>query len=437
MKIQFIRIFEHESLKIGEKGFTEKYLKLLSKYLGDKEGDDFPYYSLINNGVKFKQYVGVISVGDIQIEVLPKADKVAGDNDADTWESHLVEMLKAVFKMKVDLPTKAEQQIRRNRVLDVFLDHFMDEVENILHIGLVKTYRRVESNNTALKGRLVMTKHIVKNLVHKERFYVDYTTYDRNHLFNRLLYKALKVIPDIASGNYSVQRAKALMFEFPEVDDINVNDATFNHICFDRKTEDYREAMELTKMILLNYMPNMRYCRGNSVLALMFDMNKLWEQYVYVLLKRSLRDDGLKVTAQNRKDFWMSDDVGVKIVRPDIVVSDGNKCIAVLDTKWKCPKDSKASDSDLKQMYVYHHYWDTEHSALLYPGDNEAVEGHFAEEGYKCKMYFLPLKNNKESTPEIKSGILDLSKLIEYINQARKMIEEPLVDDNETIIVCV
>ena len=86
MKIEPIRIFEHESLKIGEKGFTEKHLKLLSKYLGDKEGDDFPYYSLINNGVKFKQYVGVISVGDIQIEVLPKADKIVGDGRATLWK---------------------------------------------------------------------------------------------------------------------------------------------------------------------------------------------------------------------------------------------------------------------------------------------------------------------------------------------------------------
>lgn len=111
----------------------------------------------------------------------------------------------------------------------------------------------------------------------------------------------------------------------------------------------------------------------------------------------------------------MSNDVGVKIVRPDIVVSDGNKCIAVLDTKWKCPKDSKASDSDLKQMYVYHHYWDTKHSALLYPGNDEVVEGCFAKEGYKCNMYFLPLKNHKEAAPEITSGILDLSKLIAYI----------------------
>lgn len=56
---------------------------------------------------------------------------------------------------------------------------------------------------------------------------------------------------------------------------------------------------------------------------------------------------------------------------------------------------------------------------------------------YTCKMYFLPLKNNKEATPETKSGILDLTELIEYINQARKMIEEPLVDANEKIIVSV
>lgn len=115
----------------------------------------------------------------------------------------------------------------------------------------------------------------------------------------------------------------------------------------------------------------------------------------------------------------MSDDVGMKIVRPDIVVSKGDKCIAVLDTKWKCPKDSKASDSDLKQMYVYHHYWDTKRSALLYPGDNEAVKGRFAKEDHQCNMYFLPFKNDKEATPKIKSGILDLSELIEYINKAR------------------
>lgn len=176
-------------------------------------------------------------------------------------------------------------------MLDVFLSHFLDEVEHIMHIGLVKAYRRVEANRSSLKGRLVLSKHIATNFAHKERFYVNYTTYDYNHIINRLLYKALQVIPDVASSDYIKHKAKSLIFEFPELNDIGVSAALFEKLTFDRKTEDYRKAVELSKMILLNYMPNLEYNKRNHVLALMFDMNKLWEEYVYIELKRKLGAD--------------------------------------------------------------------------------------------------------------------------------------------------
>lgn len=410
MKTELIRVFEHESLTVDEKVFTHNHLELLSKYLGDREGDDFPYYSLINKGVRFKQYVGVICVGKVQIEVLPKADKKAGNEDI--WERHLLEMLRIVYKLKVSVPTKADQKIKRNHVLDVFLDHFLNEVERVLHIGLVKAYRRVEDNRTSLKGRLVMSKHIVKNIVHKERFYVNYTTYDRNHIFNRLLYKALRVIPDVTPNNYISLRAKTLMFEFPELNDIVVSDSLFSKLSFDRKTEEYRNAIELAKMILLNYMPNLKYSSNNNVLALMFDMNKLWEEYVYIMLKRKL-GSGFTVLAQNSKRFWQSDSVGLKTIRPDIVVYSQGKCIAVLDTKWKCPKDGKPSDVDLKQMYVYHEYWGTGRTALLYPGASNHTDGRFYDTINKnvppktCSMIYLPINDGHE--------MIDLGKVEKYV----------------------
>lgn len=399
MITESIRVFEHESLKVGEKGFTSHHLDLLSKYLGDREGDDFPYYSLINKGVRFKQYVGVICVGKVQIEVLPKADKNVGNED--TWERHLLEMLRVVYKLKVSVPTKADQQLKHNYVLDVFLDHFLSEVERIIHIGLVKAYRRIEDNRTSLKGRLVMSKQIAKNIVHKERFYVNYTTYDCNHVFNRLLYKALRIIPDITSNSHIIHRAKTLMFEFPELNDIAVSHSLFSKLTYDRKTEDYRNAIELAKMILLNYMPNLKYSHNNNVLALMFDMNKLWEEYVYVMLKRKLGGE-YDVIAQNTKRFWYSDSVGLKTIRPDIVIRYNNKCIAVLDTKWKCPKDGKPSDADLKQMYVYHEYWKTERTALLYPGNTNKTDGAFYNVASSndtkkmCSMIYLPISNGRE-----------------------------------------
>lgn len=412
MRTELIRVFEHESLTVDEKGFTSHHLKLLSEYLGDREGDDFPYYSLINKGVRFKQYVGVICVGKVQIEVLPKADKKADDKD--TWERHLLEMLRVVYKLKVAVPTKADQKLKHSHVIDVFLDHFLNEVERILHIGLVKTYRRVEDNRTALKGRLVMSKHIVKNIVHKERFYVNYTSYDRNHIFNRILYKALRIIPDITTSNHIALRAKTLMFEFPELNDIVVTHTLFSKLSYDRKTEEYRNAIELAKMILLNYMPNLKYSSNNNVLALMFDMNKLWEEYVYIMLKRKL-GNGYTVLAQNTKRFWYSDSVGWKTIRPDIVVLKEKTCIAVLDTKWKCPKDGKPSDADLKQMYVYHEYWDTERTALLYPGINSWMDGNFYNSTStnkplkRCAMIYVPLEGAE--------GVVNLEGVVRFLEE--------------------
>lgn len=410
--MNLIRVYEHESLKVDKETFKEEHLRLLSKFLGEKVGDDAPF-SLIHNGVKFRQFVGVISVGDLQIEVLPKADKNAGDAQKNIWESHLMEMLKVVYKLKVKLPSKADQQVKRSPVLDVFLDRFMDEVEHLMHIGLVKAYRRIEDNRNALKGRLVMSKHIIKNLVHKERFYVEYTTYDRNHIFNRLLYKALRVIPNISTRSYTHSRAKTLMFEFPELNDVVVTDALFSRLSYDRKTEDYREAIELAKLILLNYMPNLTYQRGNNVFALMFDMNRLWEEYVFIILRRQLKD--YTVLAQNSKMFWRSSTYNKnKPIRPDILVMKEKKCVAVLDTKWKCPDNTKPSDADLKQMYVYHDYWNTDRTALIYPGNSEKVEGHFIkdkEETAECSMLFLPIKS--ESAPQF----LDVENLVNWLQK--------------------
>lgn len=417
MKHTLIRVYEHESLKIGEKGFTENHFDLLARYLGDSEGEDFPYYSLIHRGIRMKQYVGVLKVGDVQIEVLPKADRCATEQDKDKWESFLLTMLQSVFRLKVNLPTKADQQIRSNRVLDVFLQHFLDEVEQLMHKGLVKAYRRVESHNTSLKGRLVMSKHLTQNMVHKERFFVEYTTYDRNHLFNRIIYRALKTIPDIAANSYTAHRAKSLAFEFPELNDVVVNSALFERLAFDRKTEDYREAMELARLILLNYMPSLNHREDNSVLALMFDMNMLWEEYVYVLLRKACRGT-YKVLAQNTKRFWYSDAVGNKTIRPDIVVMDGQRCLAVLDTKWKCPKDGRPSDADLKQMFVYHKYWKTEHTALLYPGANTNMEGTFYKydqdsSPLKCALMYLPIVAEPEHNVQ-----LDITRIAEMFEKS-------------------
>ena len=208
-RVDNITVFEHQAIKVGqlfetdqkEVEFTDEHLKLLERFRGDNEDEFFPYYSLIHNGVKFKSYVGVISVGGLQIEVLPKTDN--STEKKGTWRKRLLTMLKAVYKLQAQSPTDASQMLKSSPILDVFLQRFLDEVETLLHMGLIKTYRKESGNRNALKGKLLINKQITKNIVHKERFYVSYTTYDRNHLCNLILYKTLMVIPDV-TGNTSL-----------------------------------------------------------------------------------------------------------------------------------------------------------------------------------------------------------------------------------------
>ena len=397
-KTTCISVYEHDRLKLGEtEQFLPEHLSLLQQYLGDNDTEVFPYYQLINNGVKFKQYVGVLCVGNLQIEVLPKIEKQVAKGEEGTWRNHLLEMLRAVFKLQTRTPSNADQAMRESAILDVFLVKFLNEVEVLLHKGLIKTYRKTEENRTSMKGKLVFSKHLTKNYVHKERFYVNYTTYDRNHILNCILYKALKLVSHIAMNSYTQCRAKTMSFEFPELNDIAVDDALFDRLTFDRKSEDYRTAIDIARLILLRCMPDQSK-RGKHVLALMFDMNKLWEEYVFVILRRSLREE-YNVSAQKVKRFWESS-LGTKVIRPDIVVSDkSGKPVCVLDTKWKCPAVGEPpSDADLKQMYVYHKYWKVESTALLYPSTKDDELSGYFQSGYFTET---PDKSDKLSCSKI------------------------------------
>ena len=313
-------------------------------------------------------------------------------------------------------------------LLNIFLKKFLDEVAVLLNRGLIKTYRKTDGNRTALKGKLLFNKQIAYNCVHQERFYVRYTTYDYNHILNRIIRQALLAICDITNSSDIKGRATSTLFNFPELDEVVVTPELFSRLVYDRKSEDYRNVIKLAEMILLNYSPDLHH-GSNHVWTLMFDMNKLWEEFVYVTLKRKLTD--CKVWAQKQKVLWESDN-NSKHVKADIVVQKKTqKEIAtfVLDTKWKMPRyDGKIvpSDADLHQMYVYLDiYGDKGNSekaqkvALLYPGQDIAdVKGKFVntKTDAKCDMIFLPGKNYQvEETGNSKEFLSWQNKIVEHI----------------------
>lgn len=364
-----ISVFEHERLKLNKEGFEDEHLLALQKYHGDK---GTPFFSLIHNGVKFNSHVGVIKIGELSIEVLPKADKHRTDKD--TWRKLLIDMMRSVGLFTIHAPTSAALSIKTNFILDLYFDLFLREVEYLFHKGLIKKYRKTEGNKFALKGSLLFNKHIQQNLVHQERFYVRHSIYDQEHLLHQLLYKTLLLLKRINTNAALKSRIGALLLHFPEMKDLTVTEATFNKIVYNRKTESYQEVMKIVRLLLLNYHPDLS--RGkNDVLALMFDMNALWERFVFVSLRKHL-DKPIKVKAQNTEHFWRPTGGRSRKVRPDILLTQGETNI-VLDTKWKNIGKGRPSIEDLRQMYVYAKLFKAEKVGLIYPGEGKLITGNY------------------------------------------------------------
>jgi len=360
-----IQVFEHSFLSIGNRGFANRHFAALSKL---NALHDYQYFDLKHNGVVFKHFVGVIQVDDLTIEILPKIDRYEPEENKTKWRDVLLEMLKVTKKLKIQQVGQANVSRQSIHLLDIYFEWFLNEVQLLMHQGLIRQYYKETGNVKALKGKLEFGGHIQKNLVHKERFYTTHQIYGKDHLIHQILGQALEIIATLSKGNYLYSKCKTVQLDFPEVKAIKANENTFTKIPKSRKTTPYETALAIARLIILNYAPNVS-SGSEKMLALLFDMNSLWEEYILVRLKHAAQGSDIEVYGQNSKGFWN----GITI-RPDIVLEKKrdkeNKEILIIDTKWKNIDQSKPSTQDLRQMYVYNEYWKSKRSLLLYPSNN-------------------------------------------------------------------
>lgn len=402
---KFIQVFEYQKLRYDDVGiFRKHHFDAMVKF---NELHQNKYFTIIHQGIRFGSYVGVIQIGGLTIEILPKADN--NENaDKNLWQNVLLNMLKICKKIQVESISETQLKKRYHSILDFYFELYLDEIERLVKKGLIKKYRKNQSNQNALKVKLLFAQNIQQNLVHKEHFYCEHQVYDKNHLLHQILYKGLLVLKTFVNDSLK-DKLNRLLFEFQDFENINIQKKHFDKIIIDRKNNDYQKAIDIAKIIILNYSPSLNYGSDN-LLTLLFDMKTLWEEYIFRILQKHKTDE-IEVSFQNSDKFWEN-----KRIRPDIVLKIKDETF-VIDTKWKIIEANNPSDDDLKQMFVYNLHWKAEKTLLLYPKINQIDSNfgtfHFDNLGKKCKLGFvditneLTIKNSQIVANEIFAKILN------------------------------
>ncbi len=408
-----LEVFEHETLHVSEDegGLRQVDFDALVRF-NDTHGGRF--FDIGHRRIKLRSFVGYLQVGDLALEILPKADR-GGAASPGVWRAGLLEMLSVALGLRLEHVPAASQQLARFRLLDLIALGYLAELEPLLHHGLAKGYRSIEANGAVFRGRFVITDHIRDNAARSDRFFVEYQTYDHDITVNRLLAAALHTLDGCALSPHVASGVAACLARFPEVRQAGVTRELFERIRLTRSTQRYQASLVYARMILEHQGPQLR-AGTRKVFALLFDMNALWERYVAALFRRAAVP-GVAVTTQERHLFWSSPEDAGRHVRPDVVVRtttrDGRSTpLLVIDTKWKLPARGRASDDDLKQMFVYNELLEGARAVLLYPATAEsaAVRGTYTGKRHTCEQLYLGLLDAQEgwSTAAIRAQIRTL-----------------------------
>lgn len=401
MTLTTLRVFEHQTVRVGERlealgggtgALSDADFDALVRF-NDAKGGRF--FSVGHRRIKLSHYVGYVQVGTLGLEILPKADqRAARPGDEGRWRQALLRMLEVASGVRLESPSAAAQSAARSSLLELVALRLVEVTTRLLHEGLAKGYRDDDANGAIFRGRLLVTQNIRENLARADRFYVRFQTYDRDIPVNRILAAAFDALFALPLGTSLAVRAAACRAAFPDVRPARLTPGLFERLPMTRATARYGEALTLARMILEQRAPELR--PGHApVLAILFDMNILWERYVAALFRRAAGPN-LRVSTQEGRSFWEPDALPRRAVRPDLVVRSvaPERIALVADTKWKVPEGGAPSIDDLKQMFVYNELFGAPLAVLIYPSAGGAFaeqRGCFASRAHQCGAFHLGL----------------------------------------------
>ena len=374
---EFERIYERI---IGKKDFGD-----IENFILKNSDENAPFLRIASEvGGKFIQarnYVGVLQTkSGLTIEILPK---IADKNDAERSKAVFIKMLRTLKNFPFKSSNLASLKTQNLPLLEIFISMFLCELEALVKKGIKSDYVALEENLNFLKGKLNINEQIKRNSIHKERFYVGYSEFLSDIKINRIIKTTLKFLYKKSNSSKNQQKIRELLFIFDDVSECEDYKNFFAKLVINRQVKHYEQTLLWCKIFLLgnSFTPH----KGDDLaLALLFDMNALFESYVGNFIKKSFPCTIL----QHSEKHLVEDPKGFKL-RPDIFLE--GKFIA--DTKWKIVSSrDDISQADLYQLYAYGKKYECGRLYLVYPKisgiDQKAMKFKYESNIWLNVLYF-------------------------------------------------
>lgn len=379
-----------------------------------------PVFRCLRAGFQAQQYVGMVKVGNKVVQILPKIYEANETN-----LGFLVSMLSYTRRLRIEPTETVDYEKFGGSLLEIWIRHFATELKHLLKRHIIHRYMEIEERASFLRGKLLVERELDGTGEMYARYACRYEVFTPDHLLNRVL----KFCNALLIKQTRVQRTRTLLQE----NDALLADVTYtpvqlhdlDHIHLDRLDRHYDQILGLCRLLLES--STLDFGSGRiTQLAFVFDMNRLFEEFVAEFLKRhtgKIDLGGGKRLSTVSYQYRLGKLFGEFEMKPDLVLTDGDGESFIVDTKYKTLDPEKRrgglTQADIYQMYAYANAGERVYKdvVLLYPAvSRDQPTFHHGE----LRLYVRRLDPHK--LYDLKSGKTDVGAMADELGEAFKNV---------------
>lgn len=282
---------------------------------------------------------------------------------------------------------------------------FAIHAERALTPAPIRGYLSLEDQSTTLRGRIRVADQIARWPGLPLPLELNYDDHVIDVPENRLIRGASELLlrlPHLApSLRAQLLRIRATLEDVTPAQP----DPRFVTPAITRLNDRYRGAVTLGAMILRH--TSVSTTRGAvSSVAFVFDMNKVFEDFLAVALTRALQPFGGAVRLQYNTEHLDSE--RHLRLKPDITWWRQSTCCAVIDAKYKALTDTHFPNADAYQMLAYMTAFDLDRGYLVYAQD-EAQQNRQHKVRGTGKLIQLAALDVEQEPVDVLAGIEKLA----------------------------
>lgn len=397
---------------------NDSYLDKLQAYLKCQNLDSA--LKVTRHGIKTKSWVGVIKYKNLHLEILPKLISEDANNDKKISEEerniilkNLIFMLSYTKNLDIKTNDNAKLSTEKNPFIEILIRKFATSLFEALKRLTPKRYVREEENLNYLKGKIKFSENIRYNCTNQAKFYCEYDEFSENNLLNQLFLFVSTCLYNISNNSNNKKTLKFIINYYSDISFVRFDKFKVRKIKLTRNQELFKKAFNLAKMFVEQTSVDLSKNKFENI-ALVWDMNKLFEEFIFELIKRKIPE--CKAIAQKPKRLLKRENVTRRDTRVDILVKHPQ---VIIDTKYKkFTNFDDISSADIYQVTTYCLLHNYKRAILLYPQYDKKepdicdYQLNCAENNYHIDFCTVNLKNNDLKDKEVQNSIIGKIKSI-------------------------